>query len=209
MLGIDLAGLMYQIGNALIGLAVVVIVFLGFVFIVRSKNQKAVEGKILVHFFTASGGYYWALCKEDKGQVEAPEGHDVGMYNISNECTYLGKYPPSGMKYAQVAVPTTVYIENEAEPRVSTDPSRWIESPEKKEITAFMARTALNESFQKTALAMQTAVWGDIAKMTQFIKNVPMMFYVSLAVLGGMLITGYLAFQCYQMVAQLLYLQGY
>ena len=209
MLGMDLASLMYQIGNALIGLAVMAIIFLGFVFIIRAKNSKAVEGRMLVHFFTSSGNYYWALCKEDKGQVDAPEGHDIGIYNVSNECTFLGKYPPSGLKYAQVSVPVTTYIENESEPRVSTNPSKWIENPNKKEITAFMNRTALNESFQKNALAMSSAVWGDVAKMAQFIKNVPMMFYISLAILGGMLLVGYLSWQNIQMLQQLLYLQGY
>lgn len=205
----DLGSLASQVGNGLIGLAVLAIIFFGAAFLMRSKNARAVEGKVLVHFFTAAGGYYWALCKEDKGRIEAPEDHDVGEYNISNECKYLGKYPPSGMKWAQVAVPTTAYIENEQEPCVSTNPEMWIKNPDKKKITAFMQRTALNESFQKTALAMQSAVWGDIAKMAQFIKNVPMMFYISLAVLGVTAIGAYMAYQAYQAVVQLLYLQGY
>jgi hypothetical protein len=68
--------------------------------------------------------------------------------------------------------------------------------------------SVVNQAAMKTAIAMQTGVWKDIAAMAQFIKNVPYMFYISLALLVGMLIIAYLTYMIYAMVLSLRAIYG-
>lgn len=194
----------YQILNLLIGAMIFGVCIMTWLFFMRWRNAKEVEGKMLVHFFTAGGGYYYALCREDKGKVEAPPGHEVGDYFIQPECKYMGKWKPGQMRFAQVGVPTTAYLENEREPIVSVDPERWIKSPDKHKVTAFMQRVAINEAAMKTAQVLQMGVWKDIAAMAGFIKRVPLMFLMSLGTLVILLILLYFSYMQLQSVQAIL-----
>ena len=59
----------------------------------------------------------------------------------------------------RVRIRRTTWYENNPVPKVSTDPAKWIESANIREITSFMIETAANESFQKSALEMQKQFW--------------------------------------------------
>lgn len=206
----DLTSIIYQIANLFIGVLVIGVLVLGWAFIMRYRNAKAVEGKILVHFWTWGGRHYHALCREDKGKVEAPKGHDIGDYLIQPSCKFQDYYPYGAPKIVQVGVQATSYMENVLEPNVSVKPEEWITSPEKHEITSFLMRIASNESFAKTAQLANSAVWKDVSQMTQFIKNVPLMFYISIGIFGGLLIVGYLVYMVYSQQASLInYLKMY
>lgn len=149
------------------------------------------------------------LCDHDGSSVRPPEGHKLqGNYFISSECLYMGKWKPGQPKWAQVGVATTAYIENEREPIVSTNPSKWITNPEKHKITAFMQKVVINESAMKTAQVLQMGVWKDIANMAQFIKRVPLMFLISIGTLCLVLLTLYFNYTIAQQVSSLRALLG-
>jgi hypothetical protein len=197
----NLSSIMYQVANLLIAVVILGFFFGAYVIWQRWKNNKEVEGgKILCHFFGPSGWYY-TLCRRDGNLIQAPESHDTqGDYLIVSGSVYSGKWKPGQIKLVQVGVPTTCYIEGQREPVVAQDPREWIANPEKHKITSFIQKQVVNQSAMKTAVAMQTGVWKDIASMAQFIKNVPYMFYISIALLVGMLIIGYLVYMCYASV---------
>lgn len=174
------AQVIYQILNFVIGALVLGTLLMSWMWFMRWKHTRESDGKILAHFFGPAGWYY-ELCDHDGSCLRPPEKHKMqGNYFISNECLYMGKWPPGSIKFTQVGVPCTAYIENEREPIVATDPDRWIKHPERHKITAIMERHAINESSMKTIAALQTGVWKDIASMAQFIKRVPLMFLISL-----------------------------
>ena len=77
---------MISIAGSMAALPYLMIIGFGFIIylmVKRAKNSKDVEGKIFGEFFSRSGQSYGALCKEDKGIVEAPHGHEIGMYFIT------------------------------------------------------------------------------------------------------------------------------
>ena len=195
--------IVYQILNLLIGAMIFGTLIMAWMFLMRWKNAKDAEGKILCHFFGPAGWYY-LLCDHDGSSVKPPEGHNIqGNYFISNECLYMGKWKPGQSKFVQVGVPTTAYIENEREPIVSVDPDRWIKSPDKHQITAIMQRTAINEAAMKTAQVLQMGVWKDIASMADFIKRVPLMFLLSLGQIGLLLFLLYMNYSTIQAITTL------
>lgn len=196
--------LIYQILNLLIGALALGIGVMAWGFFARWRNARETEGKMLCHFFTAGGGYYYKLCKEDKGKVEPPEGHDVGHYLVRSECTYGGKWKPGQMKWIQVGVRTTAYIENRVEPIVSTNPDLWISSPKRQELTAAMLKTIVTEASMKTAQVLQMGVWKDITSMAQFIKRVPLMFLISLGTVALLLFILYMNYSALQGINALL-----
>jgi len=173
-------------------------VYLLYLLYMRHKYSKEVEGKLYSFFFTKAGRLYGALCKEDKGCVEAPKGHDIGMYFVDPSCTYDFRYPPGKSRFIQVSVRATAYIENNPVPRVSVHPEEWVESVDMVKITSFMIETAANESFQKSALEMQKSFWGEITQIVKFIKDVPMMKWFSLGALGAAGIAAYFAYMSFQ-----------
>ena len=178
-----------------------VFIFMGFIVylgIMKQKYSKEVEGKIYGEFFAKNGQSYGELCKEDKGSVAAPKGHEIGSYFISNECAYDFLYPPGKMKLLQTKVRRSVWIENNPVPKVATDPSKWIESTDQVEITSFMIEAAANESFQKSALEMQKTFWGEISEIAKFVKNMPYTLYASIASAGISGIAAIFAYLCYQ-----------
>lgn len=164
----------------------------------RWRNTRAAEGKILCHFFGPAGWYY-ELCDHDGSSVRPPEGHTLkGNYFVSNECLYMGHWKPGQLKWVQVGVPCTAYIENEREPVVATDPDKWIKHPERHKITAIMEQHAINESSMKTIAALQTGVWKDIATMAQFIKRVPIMFLMMIGMIAIELLSLYMNYSIMQ-----------
>lgn len=196
--------IVYQILNVLIGAMIFGTLIMSWMFFVRWKNTRESDGKILCHFFGPAGWYY-LLCDHDGSSVRPPEKHTMqGNYFISNECLYMGKWKPGQMKWMQVGVPCTAYIENEREPIVSTDPDRWIKHPERYKITAIMERHAINEAAMKTATVLQMGVWKDIASMAGFIKRVPLMFLISLGNTGILLVCLYLNFSTMKAVQAML-----
>ena len=196
--------IVYQILNALIGGMILGTVIMALLFFMRWKNQREAEGKILCHFFGPAGWYY-LLCEHTGNSVRPPEGHKLqGSYFITTDCLYGGHWKPGQPKWAQVGVQTTAYIENVREPIVSTNPAKWIQSPDKHRITAFMQDVAINESYMKTIQAMQTGVWKDIASMAQFIKRVPIMFIISVANTAILLLCLYLNYVSMQSISTMM-----
>jgi hypothetical protein len=166
-------------------------------FIMRWKYAKESEHCVWGEFFAKSGYSYGMLCKEERGQVEAPKGHEIGVYFVDNDCAYDFMYPPGKMKFLQVRVRRSVWMENNPVPKVSTNPEKWIENEKQVEITAFMIQTAANESFQKSALEMQKTFWSEITNIAKFVKNVPYSLYASV---GACILAGvacYFAYMCY------------
>lgn len=195
--------IVYQFLNVLIGAMVLGIFIMSWFFFMRWQNTKQADGKILCHFFGPAGWYYM-LCDHDGNLIKPPEGHKVqGNYLITNDCLFGGKWKPGQPKWAQVGVQTTAYIENVREPIVSTEPDKWIASPDKYKITAIMEQHAINESAMKVAAALQTGVWKDIANMAQFIKRVPLMFLISIGTLFLMLLVLYFNYTIVQQVGSL------
>jgi len=182
-------------------LLIIVVGYLLYMMFKRWKNSKDVEGCIWGEFFAKNGQSYGALCKVERGQVEAPKGHHIGMYFIDQSCSYDFKYPPGKSRLEQVVIRRSVWVENNPVPKVSTNPAEWIESDQVAEITSFMIETAANESFQKSALEMQKQFWSEITQIAKFVKNVPMMFYVSLGILGVSAIGAYFAYMAYGFIA--------
>ena len=186
--------IIYQILNLLIGGMIFATLIMTWMFFTRWKNTRESDGKILCHFFGPAGWYYM-LCDHEGSSVRPPEGHTMpGNYFISNECLYMGKWKPGQMKWMQVGVPCTAYLENEREPIVATDPDRWIKHPEKYKITAIMERHVINEAAMKTATVLQMGVWKDLAANAQFIKRVPVMFLISLGQLAILLLLLYFSY---------------
>ena len=171
-----------------------------YVLIMRHKYSKESEGKVWGEFFAKSGFSYGALCKEDKGTVIAPNGHEIGCYFISAECAYDFMYPPGKMRLMQTRIRRSVWMENNPVPKVSVDPSKWIESQKQVEITSYMIETAANESFQKSALEMQKTWWEEISQIYKFVKNSPYAFYASVIAAGGAGFAAIFAYMCYQAI---------
>lgn len=198
----DLTSIIYQLSGVFTFLIIFLVFIFAYMFILRYKNQKKFDhdkngNKIWVHFWSPGGQYFNLICNEDMGRVQPPEGHEIGDYFIENSSVYSGWYPQGeGLlnKLTRVSVPTTTYIMNRREPVVSTDPKRWIESKDKSEITATMQRVAVNESFAKSAQALQSAAWKDIANMMNYVKNVPYQFYIMIGVLVVNLIIAYMVY---------------
>jgi len=178
---------------------VIVVGYFLYTMIMRMKFTKDVEGKIWGEFFAANGQSYGELCKVSRGCVQAPKGHEIGMYFTTPETSYDHWYPPGrGMlhRLVRVRIRRTVWNENNPVPRVATDPAKWIESEKVKDITSFMIETAANESFQKSALEMQKQFWSEITQIVKFVKNVPMLLWVCLGSLGASAIAAYFAYMC-------------
>lgn len=181
----DLNAILSQVSGAIIFMVIFVLFVFGYIFVTRYKNQKTFERdskgeKIWVHFWTAAGNYDPIICNVDQFRVQPPEGHELTEYFVENDSVYSGWYPQGkGLinKLTRIRVPTTSYIANRREPNVSTNPKRWIESKDKTEITATMQRVAVNESFAKSAQALQSAAWKDIVGMAQFGKYAKYTFY--------------------------------
>lgn len=198
---------MVSIAGSLAAIPYLMIAVFGFIVYLmykRTKNARDVEGKINAEFFARSGQSYEELCKENKGYVLAPKGHDIGAYFITPDCSYDSWYP-SGKgiiaKLTHVRVRKSVWLENNPVPRVSVDPSRWIEHEKVVDITAYMIHTAANESFQKSALEMQKTFWGEITQIAKFVKNMPYALYASIAAAGLSAAAAYFAYMAYGFMA--------
>jgi hypothetical protein len=176
-----------------------VIAFIWFIYvaIMRQKYSKEAEGCIWGEFFCKNGQSYGALCKVDKGCVDAPKGHEIGTYFTSNECTYDFQYPPGKMRLMQTRIRRSVWLENNPVPRVSTEPEKWIESEDLVKITSYMIETAANESFQKSAMEMQKTFWGEISAIAKFVKNVPYIMYIGIGACAVAGIGAYFAYMSY------------
>lgn len=195
--------LIYQLVNGGIAIAVMLGGIMLFITYARWKNGKEVQGKILSYFATPGGRFFYALCEEQDGKVIPPEGIE-GEYFVTADTRVMGKWKPGQASIFQVGVPVTFYMEGDPAPRITVSKDKWIDDPKKKkDVSSFMIRKAVNESFAKTVVAMQSAAWKDIATMTQFIKNVPMMFYISLGVLACSIGTLYMVYMMFNQVAQL------
>lgn len=166
-------------------------------FIMRWKYAKESEHCIWGEFFAKSGYSYGMLCREERGQVEAPKGHEIGVYFIDNDCAYDFMYPPGKMKFLQIRIRRSVWMENNPVPKVSTNPEKWIENEKQVEITAFMIQTAANESFQKSALEMQKTFWSEITQIAKFVKNMPYSLYAAVGACALAAGACYLSYQCY------------
>lgn len=195
--GLDIYSAVYQILNFFIAILFVIVVLVLMLFFLRLKNARLVapdkktgEHKILCYFF-GTGGCYYELCRVSGNSVVTKKG---GSYLVNPKAEYPSSYPPGQPTIVQVGVQATAYLEDEREPIVSKDMEEWIRNPDRKQITAYMSRTALNESFQKNILAMSEKVWADIAQMTKFIKNVPYMFYGMLILLLLLVINLYMTY---------------
>ena len=206
----NLGAILSQVGSLLLAVLILGFFFGSYIIWQRWRNGKEIEGgKILCHFFGPSGWYY-LLCRRDGNLIQAPEGHNMQAdYLIVSGSIYPGRWKPGQPKLVQVGVPTTAYIEGDRVPVVAQDPSEWIKNPERHKITAFIMNSVVNQAAMKTAIAMQTGVWKDIAAMAQFIKNVPYLFYLSIATLVGMLIVGYLAYMSYAAILSMRAMGGY
>ena len=189
----SLAALPYLIG--------ILFCYLIYCMFMRQKHGKDVEGKVWGEFFAKNGQSYGALCKVDRGCVWAPKGHEIGMYFIDQSCSYDFKYPPGKMRMQQVNVRRSVWLENNPVPKVSTNPAEWIESEDVVEITSFMIETAANEAFQKSALEMQKQFWSEITQIAQFVKKVPLLFYIGLGTLAASGAAAMFAYMAYGFIA--------
>lgn len=178
--------------------------FLLYVMIMKQSNGKKVIGHVYGEFFAKSGQSYGELCKEERGYVYAPKGHEIGCYFVTPDCSYDSWYPPGKgilTKLTRVRVRRSVWLENNPIPRVSVDPSRWIENEKVVEITSYMIDTAANESFQKSALEMQKTFWGEITTIAKFVKNMPYALYASVGALFAAGIAAYFAYMAYMFMA--------
>jgi hypothetical protein len=207
--GINIYAYIYQFLNLIISGLFVLVIGVVALFFLRMKNARDVavdpktgETKLLCDFYTDSGGYYFELCRVRGNEVTTKKG---GSYFVNAKCCYQALWKPGQLSLIQVGVQKAVYFENCREPIASKDMAEWLLNPERKQITAYMQRTALNESFQKNLLAMSERVWADIAAMAKFIKNVPYMFYGIILMLVLNIICIYMV---YTLTAQVNYLKG-
>lgn len=197
----------YQFLNFIISGLVVVVVIVMVLFFLRLKNARDVapdtktgEYKILVEFYPVHGKKYHELCRVIGNTVKSKRG---GEYLLMSNCVWEDAWRPGQPSIVQVPVQCTAYYENISEPIVSRNRDEWIGNPDRKEITAYMQRTALNESTMRTMIAMQEKVWADIAQMAKFIKNVPYMFYGMIAMLGLLAICIYMLYTVMTQVSAL------
>lgn len=199
----DLGTILYQVQGLFIALVIIIIIFFGYIFITRYRYQKKFDRdengeKIWVHFWSQAGKYSNVICNVDQFRVQPPKGHELTEYFIENSSVYSGWYPreEGGIlnKLTRVNVPCTAYQTNHREPIVSTDPKRWIDSKDKALVTSTMQRVAVNESFAKSAAALQSAAWRDIVGMVQFAKYAKYGLYASGIILIGILAIGVMIF---------------
>ncbi len=171
--------------------------FLLYVMGMRWKYARESEGHMWGDFYAKNGQSYGCLCKVERGCVEAPKGHEIGVYFIDNECSYDYMYPPGKWKMMQIRVRRSAWMENNPVPKVSTNPEKWIEAEDQVEITSYMIQTAANESFQKAALEMQKQFWSQITDIAKFVKNVPYLLYIGIGTIAAAGIGAYFGYMAY------------
>lgn len=125
----------------------------------KSKNIKAIQGKVLLEIAPQFGGIVQRLLVEEfKGEAKViedksratftvsstakvPQGTSVVEYFLVPEHDYMDRWPETFFKSQQVVVTKYYFKENDPFPQMPHDASKW-DDDRRTRITATMAKLA-------------------------------------------------------------------
>lgn len=186
------------------------LVLMGFAYTVylRDKYQKAVVGHAYVSFYTKTGSRVDCLCPVDGDAIIPPAGL-LGSnpkpitYFLRNDMTFNFSYPPHYPSFIQATVDSIAFGEGNPEPLnpfdkkpVVTD--RLISTFRNEGTAALMMRSVI-ESLRTDDImeALRTAGGGNKT-----------LLYISIGLIAGLGILGFLLFKLSAQVGDLLALYG-